>query len=196
MSRLILASQSPQRRTLLESLGLEFEVKPSTVDEESEPEQDPKRRPLHLSRLKAMDVAREHPEAWVIGCDTIVVSPQGLLLEKPVDAHDARRMIRAQSGGTSVVHSGLTIVGPGGVLADGLSSSHVRFAALTDAQLEWWIATGLWQGRSGAFQIDGLGQLMIEQISGDWTSIVGLPVYLLGQLAAKVEAPFAYRVVH
>lgn len=192
MYRLILASSSPQRRELLQTLGVEFEVIPSSVDEDADTERDPRKRPMHLSQLKARDVAKLHPGAWVIGCDTIVVGPDGSLLEKPVDQNDAERMIRLQMGGTSTVYSGLTLISPEGKEVSDLSESTVEFSAMNDHEVDWWLETGLWKGRSGAFQIDGLGQLLISRITGDWTSIVGLPVYLLGQLAERLGADFPF----
>lgn len=185
---LILASASPQRRVLLEGLGLAFRAQASGVDESACQLADPAERAQVLARLKAEDVFASHPDCWVIGCDTLVVAPDGTLLEKPTDAADARRMLRLQSGGASMVHSGLCLLGPGGE-HEGISSSRVLFKALTDEEIEWWITTGEWQDRSGSFQIDGLGQLLIERLEGDWTSVVGLPVFLLGQLMEKAGLP-------
>lgn len=190
-SALILASASPQRKTLLSGLGLAFEVMPSDVNEHSHSERrDPAERSRLLAELKARDVAAKRPECWIIGCDTLVVSPDGVIFEKPGNAEEARRMIQAQSGRTSVVHSGLALVTPAGKSFTGISSSDVRFKALSPDEIDWWIGTGLWQDRSGSFQIDGPGQLMIQEIRGDWTGIVGLPVFLLGELMRKAGAPF------
>lgn len=183
--QLILASASPQRKTLLEGLGIAFKVIPSGIKEDDHPEPDPLQRSKDLARLKAQDIARKNPEAVVIGCDTLVVAADGTLLEKPVSGDDALRMLRLQSGKTSVVHSALCVVDAQGGFHEAVSSSDVRFKKLTDKEMEWWISTNLWQGRSGGFQIDGPGQLMIEHIEGDWTGIVGLPVFLLGQLLQK-----------
>lgn len=182
---LILASTSPQRKSLLEGLGLSFEVVPSTIDEDIHPEKDPASRSRTLARLKAEDVATRHPGMFVVGADTLVVSHLGTLLEKPADAETARGMLRAQSGGVSVVHSAVCLIDPAGHLHEGLDSSSVFFTELSEEDIEWWIRTNLWQGRSGAFQIDGPGQLMIERIEGDWSGVVGLPVYLFGQLAKQ-----------
>ncbi len=193
MEKLILASASPQRKTLLEGLGVQFEVIPSGVDEATLVERDPAKRALILAQMKAEDVAAKHPNAWIIGCDTLVVVPDGTLLEKPVDVAEAREMLKMQSGGTSVVHSGLSLRSPDGKDWADVSSSSVMFKSLTSNEIEWWIATKLWEGRSGAFQIDGLGQLMIEKIEGDWTGVVGLPVFLLGELAKKANAGFIVR---
>jgi len=185
MSRLILASASPQRKTLLRALGLGFEVVPSGIEEDDHPESDPKRRAADLARLKAREIARRHPGVIVIGCDTLVVAPDGTLLEKPVSEVDARRMLGLQSSATSVVHSALCVVDAQGKLHEGVNSSRVTFKKLTEKEIDWWMGTGQWRDRSGAFQIDGRGQLMISKIEGDYTGIVGLPVFLLGELLSK-----------
>ena len=182
MASLILASTSPQRKTLLEGLGLSFEVISSSVLEDDHPELNPLQRSIDLARLKAQDVARKHQGQIVIGCDTLVVAADGTLLEKPVSDEDALRMLSLQSASTSLVHSAVCVVDAQGKLYQDVSSSTVRFKQMTDDEKEWWISTGLWRGRSGGFQIDGLGQLLIETIEGDWTGIVGLPVFLLGKL--------------
>jgi septum formation protein len=184
-SSLILASTSPQRKILLEGLGLTFTIVPSAVDEDAHPEKDPALRCRTLARLKAEEVAMRHPGQFVLGADTLVVNHTGLLLEKPANAEEARRMLCAQSGGVSTVHSAVCLIDPRGQLHEGLDTSSVFFAELDEQDIEWWISTGLWNGRSGAFQIDGPGQLMIERIEGDFTGIVGLPAYLFGQLAKQ-----------
>lgn len=183
---IVLASASPQRKSLLAGLGLSFDVVPSAVDESSCTEADPGTRAVLLARLKAEDVAAVSKNAWIIGCDTLVVSAGGTLLEKPRDADDARRMLSLQSGSTSVVHSGLCVLSPDGRRAEGLSSSDVTFHALSEAEIDAWIDRGMWKDRSGAFQIDGIGQYLIEQIRGDWTSIVGFPVFLFGELMEQL----------
>lgn len=182
---LILASASPQRKTLLEGLGLTFEVIPSGVDERDCREKNPAKRAVLLASMKAKDVALRQKSKWVIGCDTLVEAHDGTILEKPVDALEAREMIERQSGRTSLVHSGLSLIDPKGSEVKDLSTSSVWFKKLSKEEIDWWVEKGLWQGRSGSFQIDGLGQFLIEHIEGDWTSIVGFPVFLFGQLAAQ-----------
>lgn len=185
MPRLILASASPQRKTLLAGLGLAFEVIPSSIEEDAHPENDPAQRSKDLARLKALDIAAKNKGDIVIGCDTLVVPSDGTLLEKPVSPDDARRMLALQSGKTSIVHSALCVVGSDGKTYEDISSSSVTFKKLDKKEVDWWIKTELWKDRSGAFQIDGPGQLMIERIEGDWTGVVGLPVFLLGELLGK-----------
>lgn len=182
MARVILASASPQRKTLLQGLGIPFEVIPSCVDEAAHPEKDPAKRALQLSTLKARDVHAKNPGTVVIGCDTLVVSADGTLLEKPMDEEEARKMLQLQSGKVSLVHSGLTVMDASGKEQLGVSTSSVHFAELSPGQIDWWIQSGNWKDRSGGFQIDGPGQTLIRHIEGDWTSIVGLPVYLLGTM--------------
>ena len=189
MSRIILASASPQRKTLLAGLGVNFDVMPSRVDESDCGERDPARRSELLSALKARDVASRHPGCVIIGCDTLVVAPDGQLLEKPRDEEDALRMLSSQSGRTSLVHSAVTVINAAGEECSGISTSSVMFKKLSQQEEEWWISTRLWEDRSGGFQIDGPGQLMIEKIEGDWSGVVGLPVYLLGELLKKAGVP-------
>jgi len=182
---LVLASASPQRKQLLEGLGLTFEVHPSHFDESQCDLPDPAKRAQYLAYHKAETVNKEYSDSYVIGCDTLVVSSTGELLEKAPDAEAARAMIAKLSGNTAEVHSGLSVVDPEQKHHEGVSSSVVTFKTLTEEEMDWWIGTGLWKDRSGSFQIDGPGQLMIENISGDWSSVVGLPVYLLGDLLRK-----------
>lgn len=189
MPQWVLASRSPQRKALLAGLGVTFSVVPSTVDEAPCTEPDFALRALRLAREKAADVHGRVSDSVVIGCDTLVVAPDGTLLEKPVDAADAKRMLRLQSGGVSAVHSGLAVMAPDGTLADGVSTSTVRFRTLSDEDIAWWANGGLWEDRSGAFQIDGPGQLLIERMEGDFTGVVGLLVFLLGQLCAELGFP-------
>ena len=196
MVKVILASASPQRRQLLEGLGLSFSVIPSSVQEFDCIEHDPIVRARVLACAKVRDVAKKHPDAWIIGCDTLVVAPDGTLLEKPSGSEDAKRMIKLQSGGMSTVHSGLCLRTPSNEEYHDVSSSSVTFKKIGDAEMRGWISSRLWQGRSGAFQIDGLGQLLIERVEGDWTGVVGLPVFLFGELMRKAHAPFLISLDH
>ncbi len=184
--KLILASASLQRKQLLVGLGIPFEVCVTGVEDESDvTHRDPVERAQFFARQKAERARQAHPEAWIIGCDTLVVAADGTLLEKPRSEEEARTMIQLQSGTTSLVHSGLCIINPQGEVQEDLSTSAVTFKILSSQEVDWWIATRLWEGRSGSFQIDGSGQLMIERIEGDWSSIVGLPIFLLGELMKK-----------
>lgn len=185
MSSLVLASASPQRKRLLEGIGLDFLVHPSDFDEVAEPETNPAKRSIVLSQKKAEAVRSQFPDSFIIGCDTLVVSAEGETLEKAPNADAARVMVQKLSGKPCIVHSGLSVINPSGATFSDISSSTVTFKTLTEQELDWWIASDIWKDRSGSFQIDGHGQLLISNIEGDWSSIVGLPVFLLGQLLSK-----------
>lgn len=176
---------SPQRKRLLEGLGLTFEVHPSDFDESSCTISDPEKRAQFLAYKKAETVNKLFPNSFVIGCDTLVVSQDGALLEKAPDADSARSAMQKLSGKKATVLSGLSIIDPLQKHYEGICSSIVTFKELSDREIDWWISTHLWKDRSGSFQIDGPGQLMISHIEGDWSSIVGLPVYLLGELFSQ-----------
>ena len=185
MQPIILASASPQRAEILKGLDIPFTVEVSQIDESNFDEADPIDRAYLLARKKAEDVASRNPDCIVIGSDTLVEASNGTLLEKPVDVEDTKRMLRLHSGEGSHVHSTICIISPENSV-EGISSSLVLFKDLSEEEIEWWISTDLWKDRSGGFQIDGKGQLMIQQIEGDWSGIVGLPVFLLGELLTKV----------
>jgi septum formation protein len=187
--KLLLASASPQRRTLLEGLGIPFTVEPPSLDESLCTETDPLTRAGALAKMKADDVAGRNPDSLVLGCDTLVVAADGTLLEKPSDAEDAARMLQLLSGRTCTVHSALCLIGSGGAMHEGVSSSKVTFKKLTSEDIAWWVSTGEWRDRSGSFQIDGKGQLLIKHLEGDWSGVVGLPVFLLGELLKKAHVP-------
>ena len=172
----ILASRSPQRKKILEDLGVEFEVIPSSFDEVSVEEKDPIKRARILAEGKACVVSKDYPDRWVIGVDTLVVSEEGDLLEKPVDEDDARRMMRLHSGKTSQIHTALCLK-KGSETHTDVSTAGVTFRELSDADIDGWISTGLWEDRSGAFQIEHIQQL-IENIDGEMETIIGFPVEL------------------
>ncbi len=181
----ILASQSPQRREILEKLGIDFEVIPSNFDESQIAESDPIERAKMLARAKAEVIAQKNPDRWVIGVDTLVVSADGELLEKPVDAADAERMLTVQSGRVSTVHSALCLI-KNDVCRLEASTARVTFRELSDEDVAWWINSGLWRERSGGFQIDGEGHRIIEHLEGEFETVVGFPVALFAALLQEV----------
>ncbi|PIP65371.1 septum formation protein Maf [Candidatus Peregrinibacteria bacterium CG10_big_fil_rev_8_21_14_0_10_49_16] len=179
--RIILASASPYRKKLLESIGIHFETIVSTVQEHDVLCPEPAKRAELLAQMKAEDIAKHHPDALVIGSDTVLEGPNRSLLEKPIHEEDARRMLRLQSGNASLVHSGLSIAYKGKTHT-GIDTTTVIFTHLTTEEIDAWIASGNWQNCSGALQIEGLGQFLIERLEGDYTGVIGLPLFLLGKL--------------
>ena len=174
--RLTLASGSPQRREILEKLGLDFEVVVPGVEELSAG--DPEHLVVENARRKAAAVAAE---GIVIACDTDVVL-DGEVLGKPADAADARRYLDRMSGCAHTVMSGLVVV-EDGEERSGLERTTVVFKQLSDAEKERYVRFGEWEGRSGGYAIQTLGSSLVERLEGSVSNVVGLPVGLLAELA-------------
>lgn len=174
--RLILASQSPRRKYLLQKAGIVFEVIPSHVDESAVPVGDPAAYVQTLARAKAMDVGSRHPEAWVLGADTIVVI-DGAILGKPGSKREAREMLRQLSGQTHQVYTGYALCrrSPACMITDAVRTD-VLFKTLTEREIEWYIRTGEPFDKAGAYAIQGLGTFLVRSIHGSYTNVVGLPV--------------------
>lgn len=175
-TKIILASQSPRRRYLLERAGLRFAVIPSRIDESSVSREAPDDYVHDLAVAKAMDIARRHPESWVIGADTVVVV-EGRILGKPGSTGQAREMLRRLSGRTHQVLTGYCICRLSGerIFAD-VVRTDVIFKLLTDAEIEWYIQTGEPFDKAGAYAIQGIGTFLVKSINGSYTNVVGLPV--------------------
>jgi septum formation protein len=173
---LILASRSPQRRAILEQLGIEFEVRPADVEELEEGV--PEEIAVENARRKAEAVSSGTELA--VGVDT-VVSLGDRLYGKPSSTDEARSTLTALSGQTHDVISGLCVIGNGSLRAASACTS-VQFRVLGDALIDWYLATGEWRDRAGAYAIQGRGAALVERIEGDYFNVVGLPVALLLEL--------------
>lgn len=176
-ARLILASKSPRRSELLRQAGITFDIIPSRFKEESMPMMDdPVRYVGMLSRAKALEVAATHPDRWVIGADTIVLS-NGLVLGKPEDSESARTMLSRLSGRTHQVYTGFTIscLSRHRELTD-VVCTDVSFKTLAPAEIAWYIHTGEPFDKAGAYAIQGQGAFLVRRINGSYTNVVGLPV--------------------
>jgi septum formation protein len=183
-----LASQSPRRQELLRILDVPFEVIPSGVDESTAPvDLAPARLALWLAEQKAQDVAVRHPDAYVIGADTIVVLADEVL-GKPVDSDDARRMLRALSGVTHRVITGIAVrrFGPPPLLLSDVVETEVTFRLLTDNEIEAYVRTGEPMDKAGAYAIQGYAALFTAGIRGDYPNIVGLPIARLAGMLRSV----------
>jgi len=181
--RLILASTSPRRRELLALLGLPFEVAASRFDESSlSPEGlTPPDYVMTLARGKAAEVAaRTESDALIIGADT-TVELDGAFLNKPADDADAARMLRALSGRSHQVYTGLCLI-QGATVRTAYAVTDVTFDTLSEAVIDAYIATGEPQDKAGAYGIQGKALSFIPQIDGDYFNVVGLPVFLLCKL--------------
>ncbi len=180
---LLLASTSPQRRAILEQLGVPFDVVAPRYDEVDPPEADAVELVSAHAREKARSAADEAAGRPVLGVDTAVVLA-GRIYSKPRDAADAERMLEALSGQTHAVLSGLCVLTPGWELVE-TDCTFVRFRALTPRDLAHYVASGEWKGRAGGYAIQGLGASLVERIEGDFLNVVGLPAALLVRILAE-----------
>lgn len=173
---LILASQSPRRKYLLEQAGLRFKVIPSPFDEAAVPLDAPDPYVRALAEGKALDVARRYPEAWVIGADTIVASGSRLL-GKPGSTEEARRMLARLSGKTHQVYTGFCIcrLADKAAFTDAVRTD-VTFKNLSESEIAWYIQTGEPFDKAGAYAIQGMGTFLVRRINGSYSNVVGLPV--------------------
>ncbi len=182
--RIILASQSPRRRELLERMGIfAFEVIPARGEEVVHPGLAPARLVEELSRQKCDEVAAAHPEALVIAADT-VVSIDGRILGKPRSPAAAAEMLCVLSGREHIVYSGLTVRCGGQAFTEHEATS-VRFRTLSAGEIERYVGTGEPMDKAGAYGIQGYGSVLVEGISGDYYNVVGLPVCRLARLLAR-----------
>jgi septum formation protein len=178
---LLLASTSPQRRVILEQLGIPFEV----VDyvEDDPPEADAVELVREHALGKARSVAAQAGERPVLAVDT-AVSLGGRIYGKPADATEAERMLEELAGETHVVVSGLCLITPGWEAVEH-DSTRVTFRELTPRELAHHVAHGEWEGRAGGYAIQGRGAALVEEIEGDYLNVVGLPAALLVRLLAE-----------
>lgn len=175
-SSIILASKSPRRRYLLTQAGITFSVIPSRIDESTVPMAPPAQYVKDLALAKANDVARHHPEKWIIGADTIVLM-DGRILGKPKSRNHARQMLGRLSGQTHQVYTGFAICcqAKNRLFSDTVVTD-VMFKELADDEIEWYIHTEEPFDKAGAYAIQGLGTFLVKRIFGSYTNVVGLPV--------------------
>ena len=187
--RILLASASPQRRALLDALGLSFEVADPKVEELAEG--DPEEIVLENARWKAAAVSTQaRPGTLVIAGDTEVVV-DGETLGQPKDADEARAHLERLSGREHRVLGALALLGPDEQQGrprtrEGVADSTVRFRSLEPPILEAYLASGEWEGRAGSYAIQGLGSALIEAVHGDVSNVIGLPIPLLADLAPEL----------
>ncbi len=176
MKRIILASSSPRRKELLSKITENFITEPADIDERLG------NRPLTeeiraLSLRKAMHVLEKHPDAIVIGADTIVAIGE-TILGKPADREEAFHMLRALSGNTHQVITGLAVLSSERQFND-VSVSNVTFAPLSDEEISAYLDTNEYADKAGSYAIQGFAGKFITGISGDYYSIMGLPLNML-----------------
>ena len=175
MRRVILASGSPRRQELLKLVIPEFDVIPSGAPEEADGH--PARRVVALALVKAKDIAEQHPDALVIGADTLVAI-RGQVLGKPRDEQEAIAMVRMLSGRTHKVYTGLALIAAGKART-ACCVTRVMFAPMSEAEIHAYVATGESLDKAGAYGIQGYAVKYIRGIHGCYYNVMGLPLHTL-----------------
>lgn len=181
---LVLASGSPQRRALLERMGVPFTVRVSNASELEQGE-DTAQVAVENALRKARAVRRAGAAEAVLGCDTIVVL-DGVIYGKPPDATAARATLSALGGRTHEVISGLALL-LGEEQRTAVARTRVTFRALDAELLEWYVGTEEWRGRSGGYAIQGEGATLALALEGEEENVVGLPLKALLELYPELS---------
>jgi len=180
----ILASQSPRRRDLLDLIGITHVVRPADIDESVLPGEAPVPHCERLARTKAATLAAQAPASVVIAADTIVVLDDAIL-GKPTDVTEARATLARLSGRTHTVHTAMAVAHQGRTVS-AVESVQVTFRALTADEIAAYVATGEPMDKAGAYGIQGYGATIVERIDGDYFSVMGLGLRRLVALLAEL----------
>jgi septum formation protein len=177
MEPILLASKSPRRRDLLRGIGVPFRARDPRADEDSDLPRSPRdqARVLAERKLRAVLAARGRLR-WVLGCDT-VVDVDGAVLGKPAGRAEARGFLLRLAGREHMVHSGVALYcAATDVLDVRVATTRVLFRALTEPEIDWYLATGEWRGVAGGYRIQGKGAVLVDSIAGSYSNVVGLPL--------------------
>ncbi len=180
LPKLILASGSPRRVEILNSVGWKFEKHVADIDESLLEGEAPENYVVRLAREKAEAVAVKFPDSIVLGADTTVVIDDHIL-GKPVDMGDARRMLRLLSGNWHEVLTGIAVV-KHGVTRSAVQRTRVKFIDMTDQEIEFLAAKGDPLDKAGAYAVQAQAALFIEKVEGEYWNVVGLPINLVYKL--------------
>ena len=186
--KLILASRSPRRMELLRSLGVDFEVKPSKVEEITDPEQSPEQNATNIARDKALWVARQNSGRYVLGADTMVVLGQEII-GQPKDEEDACRILSKLTGKQHQVITGVVLITPKAEEYETAVVSMVSINSVSENEIRSYVATGEPLDKAGAYAIQGEGSFLVESWEGSWSNIVGLPLEALTELFHQAGFP-------
>lgn len=181
--QLILASASPRRKELLSLFGIPFVVRAADIDETMDPQKAPFDEVARVSRCKALALPRQ-PGDVVVAADTIVVC-QGKVLGKPHSSREAVEMLKLLSGRDHQVMTGCTVIADGGSETF-TEVADLHFRALTDKEIEAYVATGEPMDKAGAYGIQGGAALFCPRMEGDYYNVMGLPVCRLGQTLRRL----------
>ncbi len=176
-NKIILASASPRRLELLSQVGIvPDEVIPADIDETMLKDELPKQLALRLAQGKCAKIAADHANDFVLAADTVVACGRRLM-DKPKDADDARRILNILSGRRHKVYGGICIASPDGKTKSHLCETIVSFRGLSSAEIEAYVESKEWEGKAGAYGIQGIAATFIKFLSGSYTNVIGLSLY-------------------
>lgn len=183
---LILASQSPRRREILDFMGLSYRTEVCTEPERIAKGLTVPETVMHIAKQKAEFALRLHPDACVIGADTIVYL-DGEIIGKPKSPEDAAQTLRRMQGRSHIVYTGLA------VLKENYSdvryaATKVRFRPMSEKEILWYVSTGEPLDKAGSYGVQGLGSVFVESIEGNYFNVVGLPSPILYEMLIKANA--------
>jgi septum formation protein len=189
--KIVLASASPRRRELLAGIGIKFMIDPSTVPEPERRPQEPAALYVRrAARLKAREVASRHEEGVIVGADTIVVV-KGKFLGKPSSRAEAAGMLRSLGGRWHEVYTGVCLIEKAsGCSGSASCRSRVHMRRLDSAEIEWYLSTGEYRDKAGAYAIQGYASLFVDRIEGCYFNIVGFPIFVFGRLCRRLKLGF------
>jgi len=174
---LVLASASPRRRDLLAQIGIiPSAIEAAEIDETPLKGERPRALALRLAETKARAVVERHPDAFVLGADTVVACGRRIL-PKPADEAEARACLRLLSGRRHVVLGGVALVCPDGTLRSRVVETAVAFKRLQEDEIKGYLASGEWQGKAGGYAIQGRAARFVKAVSGSYPNVVGLPLF-------------------
>jgi len=198
-NRLILASESPRRYSLLKQVGLDFDVIPSQINEDIIFAENPEQYVIRIANKKALEVGSRYPENWVIAADTIVYIDNSIL-GKPKDTKEAKEMLLRLSGRQHSVFTGISICN----LRKGKTNSmavktFVKMKNISPSEIEWYVNTEEPYDKAGGYAVQGIGSILIESIYGSYTNVIGLPLcelfQMLMQLGAIEISPLGIKII-
>lgn len=185
---LILASQSPRRRDLLEREGLSFRVETRETEEVNDADLPPEEICARNAAAKALAVAAEYPQDTVVGADTLVFL-EGKPLGKPADEEEAFRMLSELQGRTHCVCTAVALVMPGGERRDFCEKSYVTFRHMTSEDIRRYLSEVYVLDKAGAYAMQEKSELIVERVEGDVDNVIGLPVTRLLEVLGLQRLP-------
>ena len=186
LPRLILASASPRRISLLAQIGIvPDQIIPAHINETPHKSELPSQLAKRLGALKAMAIAPEHSSACILSCDTVVAVGRRIL-DKAESEDDVRRSLKLLSGRRDRVYGGLTLIDSNGKIHNRLVITSVIFKKLESSEIDEYVGCGEWQGKAGGYAIQGRAGVFVRKIIGSYSNIVGLPLYETSKLLKGV----------